>query len=126
VKKRPVLLDSSVWIEILNSGPKHLKCQKEFDHAERIIVPMTVIFEVYRKLASLLSEDQALSGITILLKHEIKDLTQEVALTAADLSLQHKLAMADSLILSHAKMTEALFVTMDNDFSGLEDVIVIR
>ena len=126
MKKRSVLFDSSIWVEILNSGPKHLKCQKEFDQAERVIVPTTVIFEVYRKLASLLSEDQALSGITLLLKHEIRDLTQEVALTAADLSLQHKLGMADSLVLSHARMSEALLVTMDNDFAGLEDVMVIR
>lgn len=126
MKKGSVLLDSSIWIEILNSGPKHIKCQKEFDQAEQIIVPTTVIFEVYRKLASHLSEDQALSGITLLLKHEIKDLTQEVALTAADLSLQHKLGMADSLVLSHARMAEALFVTMDNDFAGLENVLVIR
>ena len=126
MNKRSVLLDSSIWIEILNSGPKHLKCQRELDQAERVIVPTTVIFEVYRKLASLLSEDQALSGITILLKYEIKDLTQEVALTAADLSIQHKLGMADSLVLSHARMSESLFVTMDNDFVGLDGVLIIR
>lgn len=121
-----VLLDSSVWIEILTSGPRVKACQREFDHAEVIIVPTTVIFEVYRKISASLSEDLALSAITILTQHQIKDLTKEVSLTAADYSLQYKLAMADSFILAHAQLSDATLISLNHDFSEIDGVKVIH
>ena len=123
---KSVVLDSSVWIELLTSGTRLKACQSAFDQAKLIIVPTTVIFEVYRKIASLLSEDEALSAMTILMKQEVKDLTKEIALTAADLSIEHKLAMADSYVLAHARLTHSTLITLDNDFSHLEDVKIIR
>jgi len=121
-----VVLDSSVWIEILGSGPLSKKCETELQSSSKIIVPTVVLFEVYRKIASNHSEDLALSALTLLTRHEIMDLNQEIAVTAADLSLNHRLPMADSFVLAHAQVAEATLITLDNDFAGISGVKVLR
>jgi predicted nucleic acid-binding protein len=126
VKQTPIVLDSSAWIEILGLGPLSKACQKELTSASEVIVPTVVFFEVYRKIASSLSEDQALSATAILSQYAVSDLTKDIALTAADLSREHKLAMADSLVLAHATVATATLVTLDNDFSGLPSARVLR
>ena len=49
-------------------------------------------------------------------------ITQELALTAADVSLAHDLAMADALILATANAYRAELITSDADFAGIENV----
>jgi predicted nucleic acid-binding protein len=53
-------------------------------------------------------------------------LTTTVALTAADLSLEHRLAMADSLIYATAVLHQVEVVTSDPDFLGLPRVIYLE
>lgn len=126
MSSRAVVLDSSVWIDLLGNGASVKACQRELNAANLVIVPTLVLYEVYRKIASSTSEDRALSAIAFLTQHTITDLSQEVALTAADLSIQHKLAMADSFVLAHAHIAGALLVTLDNDFAGLPGTKVLR
>lgn len=126
MSQRNVVLDSSVWIEILNNGPRANACTKELRSAQTVFVPTLVIFEVYKKIATAKSEDSALSAVALLSQCEVSDLTREVALAAADLAIQRKLAMADSLVLAHAQQQGATLVTLDNDFSGIPGARVIR
>lgn len=121
-----VVLDSSVWIELLAIGPLAALCQKEFDAASAIIVPTLVIFEVYRKIAKQVSEDLGLSAVAFMNQQRVVDLSQEVALTAADLSLQYRLPMADSIVLAHAHQASAALVTLDNDFAAIPSTKVLR
>ena len=87
---RSLVLDSSVWIEILNGGKLAKECTRILKSAKTIYVPTLVLFEVYKKVTSLRSEDQALSAIALLSQYQVADMTREVALSAADLSLQKK------------------------------------
>lgn len=121
-----IVLDSSAWIEILGSGPLAKACRKELDAADNVVVPTLVLFEVYRKILSSISEDQALSAVAVMSQHQVADLTREIALTAADLSLQLKLAMADSMVLAHAHATDATLVTLDKDFAGIAGARIVR
>ena len=121
-----VVLDSSVWIEIFRSGPLLKACQQELNAARIVIVPSLVLFEVYKKIVSQKTEDLALSAIALLNQYLVQDLNQEIALTAADLSLQHHLAMADSIVLAHAVKTNSTLVTLDNDFEGILGTQVLR
>lgn len=57
---------------------------------------------------------------------EVIDLTRDIALLAADLSIHEKLAMADSVVLASARAQQATLVTLDNDFSAVSDVRVLR
>jgi len=53
---------------------------------------------------------------------QVVDLTERIALLAAELSLQEKLPMADSIILATARLHDAHIWTQDADFEGLENV----
>ena len=50
---------------------------------------------------------------------------ETLALEAADLALSAGLAMADALIYATARRHRAKLVTMDTDFEGLPDSVVI-
>ncbi len=121
-----VLLDSSVWIELLCSGSLEKPARVFFAKASKVIVPTIVQYEVYRKITSLVSDDRALSAIALLNQQAVIPLTTEVSLLAADLSLEHKLGMADSLILAHSQVAQAKLITLDNDFASISGVHIIR
>ena len=121
-----MVVDSSIWIEIFSDGPHCRRCESELAKHELIRVPALVIFEVYRKLRQHVSEEEALEVTAFLRKHEVLDLNCEVALAAADLSLQYKLPMADSIVLAHATALSDQLLTLDNDFSGIPEAKVIR
>lgn len=122
---KAILLDSSVWIEILGVGPLAELAEKEL-RASTIVVPTVVLFEVYKKISIAVSEEQGLSVVALLSQYTVVDLTHEVSLTAADLSRQYKLGMADSFVLAHSHHADAPLVTLDNDFSRVPGVKVIR
>lgn len=124
--KTRVLLDSSVWIEWLSRGKRLAQCQKYMDKHAVVGVPALVVFEVCRKVSSKVSEDEALRVAAWLRTFGILDLNDEVSLDAVDLSLMHKLGMADSIVLAHALREGAQLVTLDNDFAGIKEAIVIR
>ena len=126
MSSRALVLDSSVWIEIFNGGPIAGTCMKELKGAARVYVPTLVLFEVYKKVTASRSEDQALSAVATLSQYEVCDMTREIALAAADLSLQKKLGMADSLILAHTYQVGAELLTLDNDFAGIPNTQILR
>jgi len=120
-----VLLDSSAWIELLSQGPLAHRIEREVRSVE-VVVPTVVLFEVYRKVKRMSSEDRALSAVALMSSHEVVALDAEISLNAADLSIEHALAMADSVILAHACATGAQLLTLDNDFASLSQATVLR
>ncbi|HEV7768946.1 MAG TPA: hypothetical protein VGQ76_28390 [Thermoanaerobaculia bacterium] len=44
---------------------------------------------------------------------------------AADLSLEHRLAMADALVLATTRQFDAILVISDRDFEGLPGVVYL-
>jgi toxin FitB len=73
-----------------------------------------------------LSEDRAIGAVAALRRATIAPVDEPLALEAADLSLAHGLAMADSLVYATARRFGATLVTGDTDFDGLPDTVVIR
>ena len=124
--KSRVLLDSSVWIEWLTKGKRLSACQKYMDKSLIIGVPSIVVFEVCRKVQMKVSEDEALRVAAWLRTFGVLTFNDELALYAVDLSINFKLGMADSIVLAHAYREDAQLVTLENDFSSLKNVAVIR
>ena len=56
----------------------------------------------------------------------VVDLDDRLALSAAELSVATKLALADSIMLATALANGAVFWTQDADFEGLEGVRLQR
>ena len=57
---------------------------------------------------------------------QIIDLTVNISMKAAKLSLEHKIPMADSIILATGLLYQATVWTQDADFKGFKDVQYIR
>ena len=120
-----LVIDSSAWIELLEDSQASKEIHKEMIKSKKVIVPTIVIYEVYKKTARILGEDQALRLVAQLSQHSVEDLNREIALLAGDLSLKYKLPMADSFVLAHAVQNHALLLTLDNDFQNIPQVKII-
>ena len=119
------VIDSSCWIEIFSNGPLAKKCQKEVSTSKVIVVPALIIYEVYRRVKQLTSDEDGLAATSYISQFDVQPLTREVALLAADLSLQFKLGTVDSIILAHTHEASAELITLDNDFRDLPRARVI-
>ena len=84
------------------------------------------IYEVYKVIRRDLSEERAVEAVSALRRATIAAVDESLALEAADLSLAHGLAMADSIVYATARRHRATLVTADSDFAGLADTVVIR
>jgi predicted nucleic acid-binding protein len=65
-------------------------------------------------------------AVAALHRATIVPVDEALTLEAADISLASGLAMADSLVCATARRYGARIVTVDTDFEGLPDAIVIR
>lgn len=73
-----------------------------------------------------MSEERALEAVSALRRATVVPVDESLALEAADVSLVHGLAMADSLVYATARRYRAKLVTADVDFEGLSDAIIVR
>ncbi len=120
-----MVVDSSVWLEVLFDGKLADACMRELAKGG-ILVPSVVLFEVYKKTKLKTDESKALEAIGAISCHEILPLTREIALLAADLSIEYGVGMADSIVLSHARHLGTRLVTLDHDFLKIPQVSILR
>ena len=121
-----ILPDSSAWIEFFVDGPKAQAVSAYFKEPESLLVPTLVIYEVYKKIKQSKGEEIAIAAAAQLGKTKVVELSESIALLAADLSLSRKLAMADAIVLATAQSSGAEILTLDPDFEGIEGVVVLR
>ena len=69
-----------------------------------------------------LGERRALEAMALMQQGSIIDLDSTLAMSAARLSLEFKLPMADSIVYATARANEATLWTQDDDFDGLDGV----
>jgi len=121
-----ILVDSSGWIEYLAAGPKADEFAPYIEGDDRLLTSVIQIYEIYKVIHRDISEERAIESVAALRGTTIEPLAESLALEAADLSLQHGLAMADAIILATAFRHDAELVTADADFEGLSCVTLIR
>ncbi len=116
------VVDSSGWIEFLGGGANAEFFAKAVSDTAHLIVPTISVFEVCRWMRRELGERRALDAMALMQQGSIIDLDATLAMSAARLSLELKLPMADSIILATARANNATLWTQDDDFEGLDDV----
>ncbi len=116
------VVDSSGWLEYLVNGPNAEFFAPAIRDTDRLLVPTVCLYEVFKHLTLRLGEEAALEAVGVLYSGHIADVTAEVALHAAQLSIRYRLPMADSLILAIARLNHATLWTQDEHFQGLEGV----
>jgi predicted nucleic acid-binding protein len=89
-------------------------------------VSVIEMYEVYKVIRRDLSEERAVAAVAAMKRATIAPVDDSLALEAADISLTHGLAMADSLVYATARRHGAKVVTADADFEELPGTTVIR
>jgi predicted nucleic acid-binding protein len=120
------VVDSSGWVEYFAKGKNAEFFILPIQDVENLLVPSICIYEVFKRLALDLGEEEALQAVGIMSYGQIIDLDRKIALDAAQISLERKLAMADSMILATARDQEATLWTQDEHFKGIEGVRYIE
>jgi len=115
------VVDSSAWLEYLADGPNAGFFAPAVENARELIVPSIAILEVFKRVLQQRGENDALQAVALMQEGRIVDLDANLALSAAKLSAELKLPMADSIILATARAHKATIWTQDADFEKLPD-----
>jgi predicted nucleic acid-binding protein len=119
------LVDSSGWVEFIGDGPLAEKFAPYFEREEHLLVPVIVLYEVYKKLLSAQVSTAADRFLSAALRARVVPIDERLALLSARISLDRRLAMADTMIYATALAAGAHLITSDSHFQGLAEVTVI-
>jgi len=115
------IVDSCGWLEYFLEGPL-TDAFEGYLEAPGLAVPTVVLFEVYKVVKRDASQRMADRAVVQMRTHPRLPLTDEIALLAADLCLEHRLSLADSLVLATAQLHDATLVTSDFHFAEMPGV----
>lgn len=118
------VVDTSVWIEWLTGSALGKRLGKEMPDKTNCIVPTMVQLELAKWLTREVNEDEADRVIAYTQKCVVVPLDTRLALLAAELHRQHKLATADAIVYATALARGVPLLTCDAHFDGLPDVIL--
>ena len=116
------VVDSSAWLEYFADGPNAAIFAQPLEATRSLLVPTLSLFEVFKRVSQQRSEDEALRAVAVMEQGKVVDFDRATALEAARLSIQHRIAMADSVMLATAQRYGAPLWTQDSDFDGLPGV----
>ncbi len=120
------VVDSSGWLEYFGNGPNADFFAPALADESLLIVPSITIFEVFKRALLQRGQTAALQVTAMMQQGKVVELDAALATTAAQLSAELKLPMADSIILATARQYRATIWTQDADFEGLADVRFVR
>jgi len=116
------VVDSSSWLEYFAAGPNASFFSAAIEKTDDLIVPSLSLYEVFKRVLQQRDENDALQAVAAMHQGRVVDLDAVLALSAARLSLAHRLPLADSVILATARAFGATLWTQDGDFEGMEGV----
>lgn len=116
------VVDSSGWLEFFTAGKNAEFFKPVLEDLEHLIVPVICLYEVFKLTLLQKGEEDALHIAGIMSAGLSVDITREIALSAAQLSIQYKIPMADSLILATTRQHQAILWTQDEHFNGIPRV----
>ena len=116
------VVDSSGWLEYFAKDENSAFFAPVIQDIESLVIPTISMYEVYKKTVLQRGEEEALSAIAWMSTGKVADMTQEIALAAAVLSLESKMPMADSIILATAQANKATLWTQDEHFKDMQGV----
>ena len=118
------VVDTSAWIEWLVGSPLGERLAAEIPERTQCVVPTLVQLELSKWLTREVGEDQAATMIAYTQKCVVAPLDTRIALHAADLHRQYRLATADAVVYATARELGADLLTCDTHFDGLPGVVL--
>ena len=120
------VVDSSAWLEYFAAGPNAEFFAAAIEATDDLVVPSITLYEVFKRVAVQHGESEALAAVAQMQQGNIVELNGSLALDSARTSLDLKLPMADSVILTTARSFDATLWTQDADFEGVSGVMYAR
>jgi len=116
------VVDSSGWLEYFADGPNADFFAAAVENLSELVVPSVSIYEVFKRVLQQRDESDALQAVAVMQQGLVVDLDAEIALSAAKMSVELGLPMADSLVLATARTHDAVLWTQDADFESIDNV----
>jgi len=116
------VVDSCGWLEYLADGPNADFFAAAVEDTSALVVPSLSLYEVFKKVLQQRGEGDALQAVALMSQGTVVDLNMDLALSAAKISVELHLPMADSIILATARQYEADLWTQDADLADVQGV----
>jgi predicted nucleic acid-binding protein len=116
------VVDSSGWVEYFSKGLNARYFLPTIQDTQNLLVPTICLYEVFKKVLSQFDEETALQALSVMTLGQVVELDRDLAIDAALVSTEMKLAMADSIILATARASGASLWTQDLHFKDIPGV----
>jgi toxin FitB len=116
------IVDSSCWLEFFAGSKIGEDVSPIIEDIDNLLVPSITIYEVFKKILVELDEDRGLFAIAHMKQGKVIDLDSDLAVLAAQIGRDNKLALADSIIYAVAQKYSAILWTQDKPFKSLPSV----
>jgi predicted nucleic acid-binding protein len=116
------VVDSSAWLAYFANEGNAEFFAAAVEDTGLLIVPIVCLYEVFKVILRERGEDDALQAVSVMQQGMIVDMDSDLALEAAVIGHEEKLAFADSVIYAVAKRHQATVWTQDEHFAGRENV----
>jgi len=116
------VIDSSAWLEYFANGPNAAFFAPAIEKTSDLLVPSLTLCEVFKRVLQQRDEGHALQAVAVMEQGSVIDLDAPLALIAARTSIEHRLPLADSVVLATARTHDAVLWTQDADFKGMAGV----
>lgn len=116
------VVDSSGWLEYFAAGANADFFAGAIEATSDLIVPTLSLYEVFKRIVQQRDEQAALQAVAVMQQGRVVDLSATLALSAARLSVLHRIPMADSVMLATTRAWNATLWTENRDFEGITGV----
>jgi predicted nucleic acid-binding protein len=120
------VVDSCGWLEYFADGRNADFFAPAIEDGPQLVVPSICLLEVFKRLLVSRTEREAIAAAAAMRNGHVVALDDRVALLAARLGAEHRLPLADSVVLATARVHDAMLWTQDADFEGLEGVRYVQ
>ncbi|MCD9008047.1 type II toxin-antitoxin system VapC family toxin [Luteimonas sp. XNQY3] len=118
------VVDTSAWIEWLVGSALGKMLARHLPDAPECVVPTIVQLELSKWLTREVGEDQADQVIAYTQQCAVVPLDTTIALLAADLHREYRLATADAIVYATARCVGVDLLTCDSHFENLPGVVL--
>jgi predicted nucleic acid-binding protein len=116
------LVDSSAWIAWFRDEKNAAEFAPAVEDLEHLVVPTIALIEVFRFIRRHADERSALEAVAHMNCGGVAPLDGDLAIAAAEVGLELRLPLADSIIYATARKYDAVVWTQDADFKDLPGV----
>jgi len=126
MRNRALLIDSFIWLEILQGSPRGTRALGIMDEADDLHTSVVNLYEVSYRVSQIRDEATAQDLITSISSHaQVHPVDREIALAAAPLRIFHGYGAFDALYHATAVTHGLSMLTGDLHFKEIQGAILI-